>query len=176
MDATVAGAPPDRIRRTAEVDFPRPAEPGSAGRPMTQRQAAPTVERTVIRLRRNYMQIRPLLRLCGTGALVLAAVICSAASASQTAAPAPVVTATLTKHGPAIVGPRTWRPGAARIAVISHVRDEELTLIHFRPGYGYTRFLADGNRAQGHDAAARAALRRIFAETVFAGGVDLFPG
>jgi hypothetical protein len=122
------------------------------------------------------MQIRPLLRRCSAGALVFAAVICSAASASVTAAPVPVVTATLTKHGPVIVGPRIWPPGAARIAVVSHVPDEELTLMHFRPGYSYARFLADGTRAQGHDAAARAAMQRIFAETVFDGGIDLFTG
>jgi hypothetical protein len=176
MGPTVAGALPDRIRHTAELDFPRPAEPGSAARPMTRRHAAPTFERTVISPRRNDMQIRPLIRRCGAGALVFAAATCSAAAASPTASPAPIVTATLTKHGPAIVGPRTWRPGAARIAVVSKVDDEELTLMHFRPGYTYARFLADGSRAQGHTAAARTALRRIFAETIFDGGVDLFAG
>ena len=122
------------------------------------------------------MQIRHLIRRCGAGALVFAAATCSVASASPTAGPAPVVTATLTSHGPAIVGPRNWRPGAARIAVVSKVEDQELTLMHFRPGYTYARFLADGNRAQGHTAAARTALRRIFAETVFDGGVDVFAG
>src|SRR5438132_353475 len=121
------------------------------------------------------MQIRPLLRLCGAGALVLAAVTCSTSSASLTG-PAPVVTATLTNHGPAIIGPRTWRPGAERITVVSKVQDQELTLMHFRPEYSYARFLADGKRAQGHDAAARTALRRIFDKTVFDGGVDLFTG
>jgi hypothetical protein len=122
------------------------------------------------------MQIRPLVLRCGAGALVFAAATCSAASAAQTAAPAPVVTATLTSHGPAIVGPRTWRPGTARISVISKVDDQELTLMHFRPGYTYARFLADGNSARGNTAAAHSALRRIFAETVFDGGVDLFTG
>jgi hypothetical protein len=118
----------------------------------------------------------PLFRLCTAGALVFAAVTCSASSASLTTARDPVVTATLTNHGPTIVGPRTWRPGAARITVASNVQDQELTLMHFRQGYSYARFLADGKRAQGHDAAARTALRRIFAETVFDGGVDLFNG
>lgn len=122
------------------------------------------------------MQTRSLTRRGGACALALAAVLCSAAAASLAAAPAPIVTATLTKHGPAISGPRTWRPGAARIAVVSHVPDEELALMHFRPGYSYARFLADGARARGHNAAARAALRHIFAETIFDGGVDLFPG
>jgi len=122
------------------------------------------------------MQTRSLTRRGGACALVLAAVLCTAAAASPAAAPTPVVTATLTSHGPAISGPRTWRPGAARIAVVSHVPDEELTLIHFRPSYSYTRFLVDGTRAKSHDAAAHAALRRILAETIFDGGVDLFPG
>jgi len=109
-------------------------------------------------------------------ALVVAAVTAAAAAASPTPAPAAIVTATLTSHGPVIAGPHTWRPGAARIAVVSQVPDEELTLLHFRPGYSYTRFLADGAHANGHDATARAALRRIFAETIFQGGVDLFTG
>jgi hypothetical protein len=122
------------------------------------------------------MHPRPLIRVCGLCALVVAAVSASAAAASPAAAPTAVVTATLTSRGPVIAGPRTWRPGAARIAVVSQVPDEELTLLHFRPGYSYARFLADGAHAQGHAAAARAALRRIFAETVFQGGVDLFRG
>jgi hypothetical protein len=122
------------------------------------------------------MQIQHLIRRCGAGALVFAAATCSAAAASPTAGPAPIVTATLTNHGPAIVGPRTWRPGAAHIAVASKVEDQELTLMHFRPGYTYAHFVADGNLAHGHTAAARTALRRIFAQTVFDGGVDLFAG
>jgi hypothetical protein len=122
------------------------------------------------------MQLHPLARRFGTGALILAAALCTAAAASPAAAPKPVVTATLTNRGPAITGPRTWRPGVARIAVVSHVPDEELTILHFRPGYSYARFLADGANANGHTAAARAALQRIFAETIFEGGVDLFTG
>jgi hypothetical protein len=82
----------------------------------------------------------------------------------------------MSSHGPTISGPRTWHPGAARIAVRSQVADQDLVLLHFRPGYSYARFLADGARAQRHSAAARAALRRIFVETIFDGGVDLWPG
>ena len=122
------------------------------------------------------MPLHPLARRFGTGALILAAALCTAAAASPAAAPPPVVTATLTSGGPVITGPRTWRPGAARIAVVSHVPDQELTLLHFRPGYSYARFLADGAHANGHNAAAHAALQRIFAETIFEGGVDLFTG
>jgi hypothetical protein len=122
------------------------------------------------------MHLRPLIRICGLCALVVAAVSAAAAAASPVASPSAIVTATLTSRGPVIVGPRTWRPGSARIAVVSQVPDEELTLLHFRSGYSYARFFADGAHAQGHTATARAALRRIFAETVFQGGVDLFTG
>jgi hypothetical protein len=122
------------------------------------------------------MQLHPLTRRFGTAALILAGGVCIAAAASSLAAATPIVTATLTSHGPVITGPHTWRPGSARVAVVSCVADEELTLLRFRPGYSYARFLADGARAHGHTAAARAALRRIFAETVFDGGVDLFAG
>lgn len=122
------------------------------------------------------MQTHPHARRLGTGALILTAALCTAAAASPAAAPTPIVTATLTSRGPVIAGPRTWRPGTARIEVVSHVPDEELSLMHFRPGYSYARFLTDASHAQGHTAAARAALQRIFAETVFEGGVDLFTG
>jgi hypothetical protein len=122
------------------------------------------------------MQLHQFARRFATGALVLATALFAATAASPAVAPTPMVTATLTSRGPAITGPHTWRPGSARIAVVSHVPDEELTLLHFRPGYSYARFLADGTHAQGRTATARAALQRIFAETVFDGGVDLFPG
>jgi hypothetical protein len=82
----------------------------------------------------------------------------------------------MTKTGPVTAGPTTWRPGAARIAVRSRVADQEVTLLHFRAGYGYAAFIADGLAARGRSAKARAALRRIFARTVFDGGVDLFRG
>lgn len=112
--------------------------------------------------------------------LVVAALGVAALSGASIAAPAssppPVATVTMTKTGPTISGPRTWRPGAARIAVSSRVADQETTLLHFRAGYGYAKFVADGRNARGHSASARAALHRIFANTVFDGGVDLFPG
>lgn len=121
------------------------------------------------------MHIRSVVALaaCATG---LAAVFGGAATASRSTFPAPVVSVMMSSRGPAISGPKTWRAGVARIAVRSQVPDQELVLLHFRPGYSYARFLADGARAQGHSAAARAALRRIFAETSFDGGVDLWPG
>lgn len=121
------------------------------------------------------MQIRSLVPVAAC-AMVVAATFCGASTASPTTSPASVVSVTMGTRGPAISGPRTWRPGAARIVVRSRVADQELVLLHFRSGYSYTRFVADGARAHGHSAAARAALRRIFAETVFDGGVDLWPG
>lgn len=122
------------------------------------------------------MQIRSLATLGAACTLGVAAIFVGAATASHAASPAHVVTVTIGNRGPAVSGPRTWRPGAARIAVRSQVADQELVLLHFRPGYSYARFLADGARAQGRNRAARAALRRIFAETIFDGGVDLWRG
>jgi len=120
------------------------------------------------------MQIRSLapLAACAVG---LAAISSGAATASRATSPAPVVSVTMSSHGPTISGPRTWHPGAARIAVRSQVADQDLVLLHFRPGYSYARFLADGARAQRHSAAARAALRRIFVETIFDGGTTSGP-
>lgn len=82
----------------------------------------------------------------------------------------------LTKHGPVISGPTTWRLGTALIEATSQQNDQEVTLLRFRPGYSYADFLADGRKAQGHDAAARAALARVFTHVIFAGGIDLFRG
>jgi hypothetical protein len=113
------------------------------------------------------------------GATITSATICALALAilagASSAAVAPNVTATLGSHGPAIVGPTHWRPGPIRIAVSSRLPDQELVLLHFRPGYSYNRFQADGVRAHGHTAGARAALTRILANTIFDGGVDVFP-
>jgi hypothetical protein len=122
------------------------------------------------------MQIRSLVPLGAACTLGVAAVFVGVATASRAPSPAPVVAVSIGHHGPTVSGPRTWRPGAARIAVRSQVADQELVLLHFRPGYSYARFLADGARAQGRATAARAALRRIFTETIFDGGVDLWRG
>ncbi|HEX4521368.1 MAG TPA: hypothetical protein VH063_17475 [Gaiellaceae bacterium] len=101
---------------------------------------------------------------------------CGASTAAQQASAAPIVTVTMTSSGPTLSGARTWRPGAERIAVRSRVADQEATLLHFRAGYTYAKFVADGRRARGNSVRARAALRRIFAYTVFDGGLDLFQG
>ena len=122
------------------------------------------------------MQIRSLAPLGAACTLGVAAVFAGVATASRAASPAPVVAVTIGSRGPAVSGPTTWRPGAARIAVRSQVADQEVVLLHFRAGYSYTRFLADGARAHRRGTAARAALRRLFAETIFDGGVDLWRG
>jgi hypothetical protein len=97
-------------------------------------------------------------------------------SGTSSATVAPAVTVTLGSHGPAIAGPTHWRPGPVRIAASTRIPDQELILLHFRRGYSYSRFRADGVRAHSHTAAARAALERIFANTIFDGGVNVFPG
>jgi len=81
---------------------------------------------------------------------------------------------TLTNRGPVLHGPTSWRPGHVRIAATSRLADQEVTLLRFRPGYSYADFLADGRKAQRHDAAGRAAVADVFAHTIFAGGIDLF--
>ena len=112
-------------------------------------------------------------------ATITSATICALALAilagTSSAAVTPTVTATLGSHGPAITGPTHWRPGPIRIAASTRLPDQELVLLHFRPGYSYNRFQADGIRAQGHTTAARAALARVFANTIFDGGVNIFP-
>ena len=113
-------------------------------------------------------------------ATITSATVCALALAAlagtSSAAVAPAVTATLGSHGPSLAGPTHWRPGSVRIAASTQLPDQELILLHFRPGYSYRRFQADGIRAQGHTAAARAALARVFANTIFDGGVNVFPG
>jgi hypothetical protein len=120
------------------------------------------------------MHIRPLTSIVVT--ILAVAALCGASMAAPTSSPPPVVTVTMTKNGPTVAGPTTWHPGAARISVRSRVADQETTLLHFRAGYSYAKFVADGRAARGHSTSARAALQRIFANTVFDGGVDLFPG
>lgn len=102
--------------------------------------------------------------------LVVLALAGTAAAASST------TRVVLTKHGPVVSGPTTWRPGAARIQAISQANDQEVTLLRLEPGYTFADFLADGRKAQGHGAAARAAIAHVFAHVVFAGGIDLFRG
>jgi len=105
--------------------------------------------------------------------VVLALAVLTGTSA---AAGTPTVSVTLGAHGPTVVGPTLWHPGPVRIAAVSREADQEVTLLHFRPGYTYADFVADGKRSQGHDAAARTAVAHVFANTVFDGGVDLFRG
>jgi hypothetical protein len=113
-------------------------------------------------------------------AAIISACVCTLALAAVAGAStrtiAPSVTVTLGSHGPTIAGPTRWHPGPVRIAAASRLPDQELVLLHFRPGYSYAQFQADGVLAQGHTPAARAALARVFAHTVLDGGVNVFPG
>jgi hypothetical protein len=113
-------------------------------------------------------------------AAVVSACVCALALAAvagaSTSTIAPSVKVMLGSQGPTIAGPTNWHPGPVRIAAASRLPDQELVLLHFRRGYGYAQFQADGAVAQGHTRAARAALARIFAHTIFDGGVNVFPG
>ena len=127
---------------------------------------------------RNRRQIR---LLCAFGACALVTPIATAQAGRPTsdrlAAPvAQPITVTMTAEGMSIKGPVRWRPGAVRIAAVGRGGERELTLLRFRPGYTYARFLADGALADGSSSAAAAALHRVFAETDFLGGADVFPG
>jgi hypothetical protein len=119
--------------------------------------------------------------LCAFGACALATPIAAAQAGRSTSdrPAAPVtqtITVTMTAKGMSITGPTRWRPGAVRIAAVGRGAERELTLLRFRPGYSYSRFLADGARSAGGSSAAAAALHRVFAETEFLGGADVFPG
>jgi hypothetical protein len=105
------------------------------------------------------------------GAALLALALAGAATAASS-----TVSVVLTKHGPVVTGPTSWHPGAARIQATSQQNDQEVTLLRFRHGYSYAQFVADGRTAHGHSAAARAAIARVFAHVIFAGGIDLFRG
>jgi hypothetical protein len=112
-------------------------------------------------------------------AAIVSACVCAlslaAVAGASTTTLAPSVTVTLGPHAPRIAGPTRWHPGSVRIAAESRLPDQELVLLHFRPGYSYAQFQADGALAQGHSPAARTALARIFAHTIFDGGVNVFP-
>jgi hypothetical protein len=108
-------------------------------------------------------------------ALALAAV--AAASAAHTATHAETQSISLALDGKHLHLPGTrWRPGAVRIEATSRHGEQELTLLKFRPGYGYKHFLADGRTANGRGAAAATAFARLMKRTEFLGGVDVFAG
>jgi hypothetical protein len=117
--------------------------------------------------------------LCALATLALGAPIAAAQATPSTRsvdATAPTVTVTMSGKRLAIAGPTHWRPGAVRISAVSRGGEQELTLLQFRADYTYARFVADGARANGQNAGAAAAMRRVFAETDFLGGADVFPG
>lgn len=111
-------------------------------------------------------------------ALALSAGLAASAGAAPRAYKAgiPLVRVTLGHRGPRIHGPTRWRPGAVRISVSTTLPDQELTLLQFKAGYSYTRFLRDGARANSRTRTAATALRRVLADTDFLGGADVFPG
>jgi hypothetical protein len=115
--------------------------------------------------------------LCGllvAAALTAALAVPDAGASLRTRVP--LVSVTLGHRGAAIHGTTRWDAGAVRISVSTTLPDQELSLVRFRPGYSYTRFLADGARANDHGPGAVAARRRVFAGTEFLGGADVFPG
>ena len=112
-----------------------------------------------------------LVRLASAALVALALAGAATAATSRTE-----VRVVLTHTGPRIGGPIRWQAGTVRISATSQLADQEVNLLHFRPGYTYADFLADGKKAQGRTAAARAAISRVFAHTVFDGGLNLFRG
>ena len=98
------------------------------------------------------------------------------ASARNSRSELPAVSITVNGSKLTISGPTRWRPGSIRINAASHGGEQEFSLLCFHPGYSYARFLTDGARANGHTAAAAAAMRRLFANTDFLGGANVFPG
>jgi hypothetical protein len=106
--------------------------------------------------------------------------ICACATATATAAGSastPQQSYSLQLDGKHLaIASTTWRPGAIHIAATATRREQELSLLRFRPGYDYAKFVADGRRAEGRSKTARRALARIMTGTEFIGGVDVFPG
>ena len=106
--------------------------------------------------------------------------VCACATATPSAAHStstPSQTYSLRLDGKHLaIASTTWRPGAIHIAATATRGEQELSLLRFRAGYSYARFLADGRQADGRGKSARDALARIMAGTEFVGGVDVFPG
>lgn len=106
-----------------------------------------------------------------------AAIVATVAGSAHSAVRATGQSFSLTLDGRRLALPSThWRPGTVHITAAAHSGEQEITLLRFRPGYDLARFLADGRAADGHDAAATEAFKRLAAGTDFLGGVDVFPG
>jgi hypothetical protein len=69
-----------------------------------------------------------------------------------------------------------WHSGPVTITATSKRGEQEVTLMRFRPGYSYARFLADGRTVDSRAAGAASAYRRLMTRTEFVGGVDVFAG
>lgn len=98
---------------------------------------------------------------------------CGSSHSGQTAQPGVTVTMGSSMK---LAGPSRWRPGSIRITAVSAGGEQELTLLRFHPGYGYADFLADGSAANGQGPGAAAAMQRVFANTEFLGGANVFAG
>jgi len=120
----------------------------------------------------SYTRALGLLLLC-TASLTAAVAVPPAGASRRT--PVQLVSVTLGHRGATIHGSTRRHAGAVRISVTTTLPDQELSLVRFRPGYNYARFLADGARANSHGPGAVAAMRRVFAGTEFLGGADVFP-
>jgi hypothetical protein len=107
--------------------------------------------------------------------LLIAMVVLALGVAAARATTAATPTVTLSRRGPVVSGPTTWRPGPVRIAATSRVADQEVTLLRFRAGYSYADFLADARKAKRREA-GHAAIAHVLAHTIFEGGIDLFRG
>jgi hypothetical protein len=114
--------------------------------------------------------------LLAAAALLAAGAAADGGAARSRAATIPTITVAGRGTSMTITGPTRWRAGATRIDAVSHGGEQEFTLLHFHPGYGYARFLTDGAHANGHTPDAATAMHRLFANTDFLGGANVFPG
>lgn len=110
------------------------------------------------------------------GVMSLIALTLATEAAAQIHATGPRVRVVLTPKGPRISGPTHWPAGTVHISATSRVNDQEVALLHLRSGYSFADFLADGRKAHTRGPAARAAVRHLYANTIFDGGLDLFRG
>lgn len=108
--------------------------------------------------------------------ITAALLVALALAATATAAGTTHMRVVLAHSGPRLSGPTQWRAGLVQISATSQLADQEVNLLHFRAGYTYADFLTDGKKAQGHTAAARAAIAHVYANTIFDGGLNLYGG
>lgn len=109
--------------------------------------------------------------------LVVACLVAATAASATTATAQPAQAFSMQLDGRHLALASTvWHPGAVTIAATATRGEQELSLLRFRRGYSYARFLADGRRSDGSGKAAAVALARVMRGTEFVGGVDVFAG